>query len=281
MVCPQCRREYPTGALTCPECGVTLAATLPPAPAPTPDVSELVTVSVGFDPTLFLLAQSALQNAGIPYVTQGELAQDLFAGGAGPPRIRVKHEDAERARAALSEVPEPLPSDAELAALAESAGQPEEVGPVPSGLGGLLAALGVILHFRAVWITHELSKLVTGWNSKGWRDVVTPGGPGYHPVWAPFRVGFLATDSLLLLWAMIVIALFWRRSRWFPTATSLFLLADWVSEVLSLLVLWQIPSYAAVMSAYALRDFFLLGVLALVGTLYLRDSARVRATFTG
>jgi len=236
---------------------------------------------VGFDPTLFLLAQSALQNAGIPYVTQGELAQDLFAGGAGPPRIRVKREDAERARAALSEVPEPLPSDAELAALAESAGQPEEVGPVPSGLGGLLAALGVILHFRAVWITHELSKLVTGWNSKGWRDVVTPGGPGYHPLWAPFRVGFLATDSLLFLWAMIVIALFWRRSRWFPTATSLFLLADWVSEVLSLLVLWQIPSHAAVMSAYTLRDFFLLGILALVGTMYLRDSARVRATFTG
>ena len=72
MVCPQCRREYPAGALTCPECGVTLAATLPPAPAPTPDVSELVTVSEGFDPTLFLLAQSALQDAGILYVTEGE-----------------------------------------------------------------------------------------------------------------------------------------------------------------------------------------------------------------
>ena len=289
MVCPQCRREYPAGALTCPECGVTLAATLPPAPAPTPDVGELVTVSEGFDPTLFLLAQSALQDAGILYVTEGEGIQDLFAGGrgglgfnpvTGPPRIRVKREDAERARAALSEVPEPLPSDAELAALAESAGQPEEVGPVPSGLGGLLVALGVILHFRAVWIAHDLSDLVTGWNSKEWRDVVTPGGRAYHPLWAPYRVGFLAIDSLLFLWAMILIALFWRRNRWFSTATSLFLLADWVSEVLSLLVLWQIPSYAAVMSVYTLRDFFLLGILALVGTLYLRDSARVRATFT-
>ena len=50
--------------------------------------------------------------------------------------------------------------------------------------------------------------------------------------------------------------------------------------MLSLLVLWQIPSYAAVMSVYTLRDFFLLGILALVGTMYLRDSARVRATFT-
>ena len=280
MVCPQCRRECPPGSLLCPHCGVAFAATLPPAAAPTPDVGELVTVSVGFDPALFLLAQSLLRDAGIPYVTQGERAQDLFAGGAGPPRIRVKREDAERARAALSEAPESIPSDAELAALAESAGQPAEAGPILSGLGGLLAALGVILHFRAVWITHELSKLVTGWNAKGWLDVVTPGRPGYHPLWAPFRVGFLATDSLLFLWAMIVIALFWRRNRWFSTATSLFLVADWVSEALSLLVLWQIPSYAAVMSAYTLRDFFLLGILALVGTLYLRDSARVRATFT-
>src|SRR5436309_3824806 len=195
MVCPQCRRECPPGSLLCPHCGVAFAATLPPAAAPTPDVGELVTVSVGFDPALFLLAQSLLRDAGIPYVTQGERAQDLFAGGAGPPRIRVKREDAERARAALSEAPESIPSDAELAALAESAGQAEEVGPVPSGLGGLLAALGVILYFRTVWIAHELSKLVTGWNSKGWRDVVTPGSPGYHPLWAPVRVGFLATDS--------------------------------------------------------------------------------------
>src|SRR5438552_4396299 len=115
----------------------------------------------------------------------------------------MKREDAERARAALSEVPEPLPSDAELAALAESAGQAEEAGPVPSELGGLLAALGVILHFRAVWIAYELSELVTGWNSKEWRDVVRPGGRAYDPLWAPYRLGFLAIDSLLFLWALI------------------------------------------------------------------------------
>lgn len=290
MVCPQCRREHRAGARSCPDCGVTLAVNLPPERNPTPAVSELVTVSVGFDPTLFLLAQSALQDAGILYVTEGEGLQDLFALGrgglgfnpvTGPPRIRVKREDAERARAALSEAQESLPSDAELAALAESAGQPAEPAPVLSGLGGLLAVLGVIVHFRAAWIAHELSELVAGWNSKGWRDVLTPGGRVYHPLWAPYRVGSLAADSLLFLWAMTLIALFWRRNRWFPTATSLFLVADWVSEGLSLLVLWRIPSHAASMSAYDLRDLFLLGVLALVGTLYLWGSARVRATFTG
>ena len=150
------------------------------------------------------------------------------------------------------------------------------INPDPDALGSMLG-LAEFLKTRGTKV--ECSYGNVPFEHARWVDAL-PGGRAYHPLWAPYRVGFLAIDSLLFLWAMILIALFWRRNRWFPTATSLFLLADWVSEVLSLLVLWQIPSYAAVMSAYTLRDFFLLGILALVGTLYLRDSARVRATFT-
>lgn len=283
MFCPRCRSEYREGLVTCPECDVGLLAELPAERQPAPRYVDLVTVLRGFDTPTMLVASSRLNDTGIPFFLKGEGVQDLFALGrmglgfspvAGPPEVQVSREDEARARAVLEALPAAVLSEAELAELAESAGKPEDEQPPIKGLGGLLSALGVVVFAFPVWIGYWLTDLVNGWNSQAWRDAVTPGSPGYHPLWAPFRVGWLVTVSLLLVWSCVLIHLFWHQKRWFPAAMSLFLAAKLAAGGLSLLVYWHI------LGASYLGDHFVVSAgLVLFWVPYLRLSERVRATF--
>ena len=72
----------------------------------------MVTVFESSDTFFVSMAKGALESAGVRYVIQNELTQDLFGFGrvgghnpiTGPVRIRVTSEDAERARDLLADL---------------------------------------------------------------------------------------------------------------------------------------------------------------------------------
>lgn len=79
-------------------------------------MDDLVTVFESGDSTRLAVAKATLDAAGIRYVAQGELVQDLFGLGrvtgsynliTGPARIRVASENAARARELLAPISEP------------------------------------------------------------------------------------------------------------------------------------------------------------------------------
>lgn len=80
MFCPQCRSEYREGFTRCENCDVPLVAMLPPEPGD-PSDRDLVTVFETGDPGLLAMAHSILDEAAVPYLTQGEGIQDLFGVG--------------------------------------------------------------------------------------------------------------------------------------------------------------------------------------------------------
>lgn len=74
---------------------------------------DLVTVFESPDVVLFAMAKTALDEAGIRYIAENELTQDLFGVGrlgggfnfvTGPPRLRVASETAARADEVLAEL---------------------------------------------------------------------------------------------------------------------------------------------------------------------------------
>ncbi|MEX2528221.1 MAG: DUF2007 domain-containing protein [Gemmatimonadota bacterium] len=76
-------------------------------------MTDLITVFESPDLVLFAMAKSALDEAGIRYVAENELIQDLFGLGrvgsgfnlvTGAPRIRVTPENAARANEILEEL---------------------------------------------------------------------------------------------------------------------------------------------------------------------------------
>lgn len=111
MFCPECGGEYREGFTHCADCDVDLVASLPPSP----EVSDsgLVTVLETDDPAELALAESLLQEAGIPFVKRGDYLHNQFVFGAlglgfndvaGMVEIQVAEEQAEAADRALEEI---------------------------------------------------------------------------------------------------------------------------------------------------------------------------------
>ncbi|HVP57484.1 MAG TPA: hypothetical protein VMU02_05260 [bacterium] len=114
MFCPKCRAEYREGFTECVDCLVPLVDQLDePEPSPPVPPLELVTVFKSADPALTLLAKSLLDAASIPFLTRGEMIQDLIGWGRFPSGInlatglvelQINIEDLERAKALLRDL---------------------------------------------------------------------------------------------------------------------------------------------------------------------------------
>ncbi len=81
--------------------------------------SDSTLVFAARDRTSLLLARSLLDDAGIPYVVNGDFAQDIVSWGrvgtgwnvaVGPPTVWVRTEDADRAQEALASLRDYKPS---------------------------------------------------------------------------------------------------------------------------------------------------------------------------
>ena len=111
MYCPQCQQEREPDLVECPECGGALAEN-PAGDAPHPR-GPLVQVYRTADSSLLPVIESVLLGEGIDFLVAGEEGQALFplgSVGGGPDKrflgavVRVREDDAERAREALATV---------------------------------------------------------------------------------------------------------------------------------------------------------------------------------
>jgi membrane protease YdiL (CAAX protease family) len=89
MFCPDCGSEYRPGFSRCADCELDLVDELPPAPEPEEPLT-LATVYATGDRALLARAKSRLDQAGIPYLTQGEGQHDLFDQGGLDPGARAE-----------------------------------------------------------------------------------------------------------------------------------------------------------------------------------------------
>jgi hypothetical protein len=116
MYCPQCLTEYREGFFECADCHTPLALGLPPARPKAPEV-RLVTVLETRDSFGLTLATSALEEAGIEFLVNGDEprfphANDAFGVGQTPLlacscRIQVASENEREARARLEPLQNP------------------------------------------------------------------------------------------------------------------------------------------------------------------------------
>jgi len=103
-ICSDCQTSLVDGPAPRPE-------DLPDRPAPEPDM-ELVPILQVREETKLILVESALEEAKIPYMAQGEQIQDLFGFGrltivnpiTGPVVIYVSSDNAEKARQLVADV---------------------------------------------------------------------------------------------------------------------------------------------------------------------------------
>ena len=149
----------------------------------------------------------------------------------------------------------------------------------PSGIGGwlLLVAAGICL--APLRIAAEILRGLRPLEPATWHAVTTPGTRAYHPLFGPLIVGELVVNAALLIWAGVLVYLFFTRRRSFPAMMITFMITRVAVQAADTGAALMIPAAAARMGPAACAGVASGILVALIWVPYLIKSRRVEATF--
>ena len=150
---------------------------------------------------------------------------------------------------------------------------------VQGGIGGWLILIAIGLCLTPIRIGAEIVQGVRSLQPLAWRAVTTPGSPAYHPLFGPLFIGEMVANVVLLVWALVLLYLFFTKRRAFPRAMIAFLIVRVAIQMADIFVASSIPVAAASIGprVYGALAGNLLVVLVWVP--YFLKSRRVAATF--
>jgi hypothetical protein len=111
----------------------------------------------------------------------------------------------------------------------------------PSGVGGWLYLVAVGLCVASIRIGAEIVKGLRPLDLATWHAITTPGTRAYHPLFGPLIVGELVVNAALLIWASVLLYLFFGKRRTFPTMMIMFLITRVLSQGADLGLALMIP----------------------------------------
>ncbi len=149
----------------------------------------------------------------------------------------------------------------------------------PSGIGGWLYLVAVGVCLTPIRIAAEIVNGLRPLDPTAWRAVTTPGTRAYHPLFGPLIVGELVLNAALLIWAAVLLYLFFAKRRSFPVAMITFMVVRVVGQVADLGVALMIPATAARIGPAAYGGLASGILVTLIWVPYLIKSRRVEATF--
>jgi len=142
----------------------------------------------------------------------------------------------------------------------------------------LLVAVGVLAFpLRLADFIYE--DLLPAFQKEVWSLLTTPGSQAYHPFNGPILLFELAGNLMLLLYALWLVLLFFKRHRWLPVQAVSFLSLALLFYVADYVASHQIPAVASQQETESKLD--LLGAVLVCAILvpYFLLSKRVKETF--
>lgn len=160
----------------------------------------------------------------------------------------------------------------------DPAPQPAPAG-APSGLRGWLILPTIAVVVSPLTMIKTLVESLSGYSPAVWADLTVSGGAHYSALWAPFLLGELAVNILLIGLSLLVARLFFGRRSSLPRAYVGFLMATLMVRALDLGLTSMMP---VTTGAITPTDWSRLARDAVSGVLwswYFLVSRRVAATF--
>jgi transglutaminase-like putative cysteine protease len=144
------------------------------------------------------------------------------------------------------------------------------------GIGGILILLGIgVILAPLVWVFGLVSGLI-GLDVETWRLLTSPVSDAYHPLWAPAILFELAANTVMAVFAVVIVLLFVKRRFSFPFVLQAYLVAAVVVHVIDASLVAMIPETA---SEFDYRDLGRAIVSGITWISYVRCSKRVKSTF--
>ena len=147
----------------------------------------------------------------------------------------------------------------------------------PQGLGGWLVLLGFGLIISPIMIGSALVELAGAMSTETWGALTTFGGTAYHALWAPFLLFELAVNLGQLVFAGLLLVLFFQRRTSVPKFLIGFYLAGAVVQAADVMLSSLIPSITITPGDYG--SLARVCIVSLIWSAYLLKSRRVKATF--
>jgi hypothetical protein len=148
----------------------------------------------------------------------------------------------------------------------------------PSGLGGWLILVGVGVTASPVLLGAGFLKTAPSYTASSWARLTTPGAANYHPLLAPLLLFELVANLGLIVFAILQVALFFRRKRMFLLLFVIFAAARLLVPAIDGLLADTIPALADRAGAQSPVKWNV-ALWALVWVWYILRSKRVENTF--
>lgn len=161
----------------------------------------------------------------------------------------------------------------------QAAGWPTAAAPLPDapqGLGGWLILVGIGVCLSPALILVGFAEILPSFRSSTWASLTTPGGGAFHAMWAPALLFEFAGNLAMVVFACLLIVLYFRRRRVFPAAFVVFLWAQALMIALDGMLAAALPG---VTEGGAYDGLSRQAGAAVIWTAYMFRSERVRATF--
>jgi len=150
----------------------------------------------------------------------------------------------------------------------------------PKGLSGwlILPLLGLIL--SPLWMGFYLVRdLLPAFSTEAWKVLTRPGTPAYDPLWAPLLIFEAVASVALLLFTLVLLFLFVKKSRRTPKLFIAWLLSLVGLRIADQLLGSRIPVIAQHPDPQGLKELAQAILAALIWIPYFMRSKRVKNTF--
>jgi len=156
----------------------------------------------------------------------------------------------------------------------------EEVSPAAPKIGGFLivVAVGLVVSFMGN-LGHLASALIP-LRGETWERLTTPGFSSYHPYWKSLLLFGVISTAVFLVLNVVVLVLFFRKHRSFPTFVVVLIPVIFVSMLAGYYLEGLVPAIAE-SQAYARQghDLILKFIALHIWIPYFVVSDRVKRTF--
>jgi hypothetical protein len=150
--------------------------------------------------------------------------------------------------------------------------------PRLSGIAGWLALPAIAIAVQPFVILFSFLKLAPNYAADTWAAVTTAGQAGYHPMWAPTLLFELAANLGMIVFAVLLAILFFRKRRSVPYVFLAFQGSVLAIAALDAIAASMIPALAQPDNA-AWPEVIKRAVSFVVWGSYFMKSKRVKATF--
>jgi hypothetical protein len=157
----------------------------------------------------------------------------------------------------------------------------EPSAPPSKGLGGWLALFGISLLLGILIKAFAVLTLIGMMSMPEWERLTHAPYPTYDPLWRPFGIFDLTSNSLLLCWNALLVLLFFLKKRLFVPLFILYAVALIAATIADAVFLSAIGNADRNAFNQTIIQIFALVFYALIWIPYLKISVRAKSTFTG